>query len=192
MAEAKKQNWFMKHKVITGILAVFLLIVVVSATSSSDETNTASSDESSASNSEEPNVESNSEIAKIGTPVRDGKFEFTVNGVECGATTLGNEFFNEKAQGQFCVMDVSVKNIGNEAQLFSGSDQLVFNAAGQQYSNDSSAEIALEENDTFLEEINPGNTVEGRVVFDIPKDQKLVKAELHDSSFSNGVEVSLE
>lgn len=44
---------------------------------------------------------------------------------------------------------------------------------------------------TWYNDINPGNSVEGVVVFDIPKDQTPTTAELHDSSPSNGIKVSL-
>ena len=39
---------------------------------------------------------------KFGSKVRDGKFEFVVSGVKCGIKTVGSEYFNTKAQGQFC------------------------------------------------------------------------------------------
>lgn len=45
--------------------------------------------------------------------------------------------------------------------------------------------------DTLLNDINPGNQVTGVVVFDIPKNVKLTRLELHDSPFSGGVPVSL-
>ena len=45
--------------------------------------------------------------------------------------------------------------------------------------------------EVLFEEINPGNTVKGRVYFDVPKNAKLVKIELHDSMFSGGVDVAL-
>ena len=44
---------------------------------------------------------------------------------------------------------------------------------------------------TFLNEINPGNSAKGRLIYDVPKSVKLTKMELHDSPFSGGVEVSL-
>jgi Domain of unknown function (DUF4352) len=43
----------------------------------------------------------------------------------------------------------------------------------------------------FLEDINPGNSVNGIIVFDIPKDATIVKLELHDSAFSGGVVVNV-
>lgn len=70
----------------------------------------------------------------IGSPARDGRFEFTVSGFECGETTVGDGPFQEEAQGQFCVMDVTVENIGDESQFFSGDNQYVFNEEGTRYS----------------------------------------------------------
>lgn len=190
MAENKK-NWFVRHKILTGILILVVLGVVVSAagggtdTSNNQANNSGSSD--TASNEDKPTT------VKIGQAARDGKFEFTVTAFECGAKTLGdNEFLREEAQGQFCVMDVTVKNIGNEAQTFFTSEQKVKNAEGQEFSNDTSAEIAVAGGDAWINEINPGNTAKGKVVFDVPADATIVSAELHDSSFSNGVEVSLK
>ncbi len=43
----------------------------------------------------------------------------------------------------------------------------------------------------FLNEINPGNTVKGMLVFDMPKDAKPTSIELHDSPFSGGVTLRL-
>ena len=44
---------------------------------------------------------------------------------------------------------------------------------------------------TWLNDINPGNTVRGRIAFDMPTGDKAVQIELHDSMFSNGVIVKL-
>jgi hypothetical protein len=40
---------------------------------------------------------------------------------------------------------------------------------------------------TWLNDINPGNTVVGKIAFDMPAGAKAVKMELHDSMFSGGV-----
>jgi hypothetical protein len=61
--------------------------------------------------------------AKIGQPARDGKFEFTVQKVDCGKTSVGDQFLNKAAQGQFCLITVVVHNIGDEARMFDGSNQ---------------------------------------------------------------------
>jgi hypothetical protein len=129
---------------------------------------------------------------RLNQPARDGQFEFTVTKVECGIAEVGGEYLNKKAQGQFCLVHVTVKNIGNEARTFNDSSQHAYNAAGQKYDADGAAGIYLDsDSHAFLEDINPGNSVNGIVVFDIPKDAKIVKLELHDSSFSGGVVVNV-
>ncbi|GHJ54490.1 hypothetical protein Nm8I071_37970 [Nonomuraea sp. TT08I-71] len=131
-------------------------------------------------------------VAKIGQPARDGKFEFTVKSSKCGVAKIGTDMLGAKAQGQFCLVTVNVKNIGKESQMFDGSSQKAYAANGTEYSADGGAAIYANKNaETFLNDINPGNQVTGVVVFDIPKNVKLAKLELHDSPFSGGVTVSL-
>ncbi|MGC4835206.1 DUF4352 domain-containing protein [Micromonospora vinacea] len=130
--------------------------------------------------------------AKVGEAARDGKFEFTVKSAKCGVAKIGTDVIGAKAQGQFCLVTLNVKNIGKEAQLFDGSSQKAYAADGTEYSADTGAAIYANKNaETFLNDINPGNQVTGVVVFDIPKNVKLTKLELHDSMFSGGVDVAL-
>ncbi len=129
---------------------------------------------------------------KIGQPVRDGKFEFVVKNVKCGVRSLGDEFVGRKAQGQFCLVTLTVQNIGDESQTFSDSDQRGHDSKGREYTPDSEAGLYANENtDVWLNEINPGNKITGILVFDIPDGTKLTTLELHDSAFSGGVEVAL-
>jgi Domain of unknown function (DUF4352) len=129
--------------------------------------------------------------AAVGKPARDGKFEFIVTAKpSCTKTTVGPSEFGEKAQGVFCLVPLTIKNIGKEAQLFDGSSQKAYDPKGTEYSNDAQAEMyANDGNPTFLKEINPGNSVKGNLIFDVPKRTILKKIELHDSAFSGGVTV---
>ncbi|SNT28384.1 protein of unknown function [Asanoa hainanensis] len=130
--------------------------------------------------------------AKVGEAARDGKFEFTVKAPKCGVASVGDKYLNEQAQGQFCLVTITVKNIGDKPQTFSDSSQKAFGADDVEYSADSGAAIYANKNtETLFNEINPGNKVTGVVVFDIPKKAKLTKLELHDSPFSGGVTVQL-
>jgi hypothetical protein len=127
----------------------------------------------------------------IGTPLHDGRFEFTIAKVEPGLAKVGNNVLGKTAQGQFLLVYVTVKNIGDVAQHFDGSNQKLFDAQGQQFSADVEAAIYLDESRSFLTQINPGNGVDGIVVFDVPKDMRPAMIELHDSAFSRGVTVAL-
>ncbi|RAO19442.1 DUF4352 domain-containing protein [Micromonospora noduli] len=158
-----------------------------SDSSSDSKASSSSGDEGGAKAEEKP-----AKTAKIGQPARDGKFEFTVKSAKCGVAKIGNDMLGQKAQGQFCLITVNVKNIGKEAQMFDGSSQKAYAADGTEYSADTGAAIYANKNaETFLNDINPGNQVTGVVVFDIPKNVKLTKLELHDSMFSGGVDVTL-
>ena len=46
-------------------------------------------------------------------------------------------------------------------------------------------------NGTWLGALNPGETVYGKIAFDMPAGDKAVKIELHDSMLSDGVTVRL-
>ncbi|MDT7846998.1 DUF4352 domain-containing protein [Streptomyces justiciae] len=77
-----------------------------------------------------------------------------------------------------------MENIGTRAQTFDGSAQTLIGADDRRYSADATAAIYLEDSQSFLTQVNPGNAVDGIVVFDISLDATLVGIELHDSLFS--------
>ncbi|WP_433436009.1 DUF4352 domain-containing protein [Nonomuraea sp. CA-141351] len=129
------------------------------------------------------------EQARIGSKVRDGKFEFTVTKMDKQAR-VGDEFLGTDAQGVFLLVHVTVENIGNEAQAFTSAAQKL-HADGKEYEADAGAAIYLKDSKSLYEKINPGNSVQGVVLFDIPKDLNPETIELHDSIFSGGVRVSL-
>jgi hypothetical protein len=129
--------------------------------------------------------------ASLGAAVRDGKFEFVVQKVQCGVGEVGQDSVGKKAQGQFCLVTTSVRNIGKEARTLDASNQKAYDAAGAEYQTDSLAGLYANKNsEAFLTNINPGNQVTAMLVFDVPKGGKLTKVELHDSAFSGGVTVA--
>ena len=186
-------NWFKKHKILTVIGIIILIAIIGGAAGGGNKSNTSNTDDKGGSGVTK-SEDKPATVAKLNEVARDGKFEFVVKGVECGKTTIGtNQYLTKNAQGQFCLMTVSVKNIGNEAQGFFGTNQKLLNAQNQQYAADDTAGAYLDQNySTLFSNINPGNSVEGVIVFDIPKDQTPVNAELHDSALSSGVKVSLQ
>lgn len=128
----------------------------------------------------------------IGDPAKDGKFSFKVTKVEKGVERVGGEYLGSDAQGQYVLVHVTVKNIGDEAQLFSDSSQKLIDARGRQYDADSgTAALGLKNSNAFLNNINPGNAVSGILLFDVPKEFRIKAIELHDSAFSGGVTVAL-
>ncbi|MET8138793.1 DUF4352 domain-containing protein [Sphaerisporangium sp. NPDC005288] len=126
----------------------------------------------------------------IGKVVKDGKFAFKVTKLS-KAARVGGQFLHKDAQGVFWLVNITVKNVGDEPQTFIGDSQKVFDAKGREYSASTEAAIYLHNSKSLYEEINPGNTVHGVVLFDLPKSVRADKIELHDSMFSGGVTVVL-
>ncbi len=185
--QAKKKNWFARHKIMSVILGLIVIGVITSAAGGNKgSTNTPSGSTKQAS--------SGAKTVGIGQAAQDGKFEFTVNSFKCGDTTVGtNQYLTKTAQGEYCLMNLTVKNIGNQAQLFDASNEYVYDSSNNKLSADSTASTyANPDGSTFLNQINPGNSVTGTVAFDVAKGATIATAELHDSAFSSGVKVTLK
>lgn len=210
----KQKSWFARHKVLTAILALIVFFAIAAnlggggdegePAAAPTETSAAAvadeaTDEAADASTEEGTVEASAteepaapEQPGIGDAVRDGKFEFVVTGVEDGGTEIGSEFLSEKAQGRFHLIHLTVTNIGDEPQMMSDSNQRVKDEQGRTFEASTTAGIYLEDNDMWLKDINPGNTLSGTLVFDMPEGSTPVEIELHDSMFSGGVTVRLK
>jgi len=137
-----------------------------------------------------PPVPPKSDAAPAGTAVRDGKFEFRVTAVDPPVQTVGdNPFLQSTAQGEYILVHVSVTNIGDRPQTYFGSNQKLFDAQGKQFENDTGAEINL--HDHLAATINPGNTIDVVLAFDVAVGTVADKLQLHDSVFSGGAKVAL-
>jgi hypothetical protein len=129
--------------------------------------------------------------AGVGDRARDGKFEFVVTKVQAGKKSVGGQYLQKKAQGQFVLVSITVENIGDQPQSLLGDNQYLYDRSGRKFSADTEAAFYLDDSNSFFEEINPGNTVKGMLIFDLPENVKPERLELHDSMFSLGVEVTL-
>jgi hypothetical protein len=185
----------LKKASIAAVAAVALLATMAEASSSGDSSSETTASSAAAAEGTDTTESAPAEEAAgpgIGDEARDGKFAFTVSKIKCGVKKVGNEFLNSKAQGQFCLVTMTVKNIGEEAQSFDASSQKGQTNTGATVDADSSASLyANEDANTFFNEINPGNSLKNVVVvYDIAEDQTIDALELHDSMFSEGVIVA--
>jgi hypothetical protein len=171
-ARAKAARPFWKKPLVWIASLVVILIVAVALGGGGNETKTAAP-------------------AGIGEPAADGQFTFTVNGFECGAKKLGRAPLVAKAQGQFCIAETTVKNTGDKAAVLDAGSQYAY-IGDKQYSASSDVLMADTRAEAFfIKNINPGNGVEGVVVWDVPAGQTPDALEFHDSPFSAGVKVEL-
>ena len=176
-----------------GAVAAVVLLVIIIAVVAAVGNNSSNSGGSSASGTSIGGSSGGQPTAAtIGTPVRDGKFQFVVTRVSY-ARHVGDQYVGKSAQGRYTILHVTVKNISDQSQTLDDSTQYVYDAHGRKFDADTEADIYVNggSDNVFLNDINPGNTVHGKIAFDLPKDTKAVKAELHDSAFSDGVTVTL-
>jgi hypothetical protein len=124
-------------------------------------------------------------------PGRDGALTFTVTRVEEGGTVLGDQYGKRTAKGRFVFVRLVVENNGSEAVQFSDANQRGYDANGTMYVPDTEAAIARGGDGAYLTDLNPGTTIDGILVFDLPKGVDLTRLELHDRPDSEGVAVRL-
>ncbi|WP_052280698.1 serine/threonine-protein kinase [Nocardia vulneris] len=127
--------------------------------------------------------------AEAGTPVRDGKFEFVVSGVDSGVRRVGLQ----QAAGSFVVVTLAVRNISDEAKWFLPFGQRLFDAAGTAFDHNATATIwqVAQHSYNYSFELAPGQSATTQLVFDVPTESTPTHLELHDFVLSNGVAVRL-
>lgn len=127
--------------------------------------------------------------ASIGQEVRDGQFAFTVTSVDRSkqAGDLTNQFEIVTAQGEFLNVHMTVKNTGDHAQTFFATNQHL-KIGSNTYDANSMAALWTR---SASETINPGNSIQAVVSFDVPPGTGGGTLQLHDSAFSGGTQVTL-
>ena len=184
------KNWFKRHKILTVIGVLVLLAIIGGVAGGGSKSTNSSSNTSTKSGSTAAAT-----MPKLNQPANDGKFQFTVTSIQCGKPSVSSPdgYITKTAQGQYCLVGITANNIGDQSQTLDSSSQYLYDSSNKKYSSDSEASIDISPTDnTFYNPINPGNTVSGTVVFDIPKGVTPTTAELHDSAFSGGVKVNLQ
>lgn len=190
-------------KVVLGVIGALVLLVIIGNAVGGDEEDTSSSSTSSsrspfssdrtasAPSTAVRTTAATPTAAPAGSPVRDGKFEFQVLDMvqqETVSDPTGNPFMTTEAQGVFYVLTLSVTNIGNEARGYYGSNQKLIDTSNREYTADSAADMYMNEH---IGDINPGNSIQVKVAFDVPPGTVPSMLEVHDSMFSGGAKVSL-
>lgn len=155
------------------ILAVFLVIVIIGAIASggnTEKSNANTSDYTSASAST-PSVTATPEFTPVTGYV--GNWEVTVNGFSFqNDVSVGLLYHYESSEnGQYCLVNVTVKNIGNEAQTFlpyisfNGDTVAKILWNGYEYTR---SELFFADDTLSSEQLNPLVSATGDIIFDLP------------------------
>ena len=198
--QTDQRNWFMKHKIVTGILGIIIFFVLVGAIGGSKSSSTTSASSNSNTNTSattntttdqgQPQVKQ----AKVGDTVTDGDLGFTVQSVSI-ASTIGNSFTTKTAQGVFYVLTVKIQNNGKDTKTINASDFKVTDSQGRKFDYSTDGQLAMEETNGgtsfFLQQVQPSLSVTGKIVFDVPKDATGLKLLAQGGLFTDGVQIDL-
>jgi hypothetical protein len=192
-------------KVIAGVIAAIVVLVIVGVaavvmtlkTDVGDATVTSTPSDASAETSvagDEPGTGAEvpspeNQARGVGQPVRDGNFEFVVTGVDRTPVVTDTEFpdLQKMAEGEYLLVKMRVTNVGTEPQTFFASFNTLSDG-NSDFRSDDEAWIYL---GNTLADLNPGDSIDTAVVFDVPVGTDPESIELHDGPFSEGVTVGL-
>lgn len=201
MEQEKKK----KHKVLRGIIGIVVVLVVVGAifgnksqsndsNSSDTSSNVAESTESNSKDSESKDSKKE-QVITLGTEFTAGDWSVTVKSIDEPVTSVGKSQYikGAEAQGQFIPVTLSIKNSGKKASYFFTDNVKLKDTNGNEYAYNSDATIWGAEHGALRisEQVNPGNTLEGKIWFDVPTDAKISELTFSGSFFSRPVSVKL-
>jgi hypothetical protein len=139
-----------------------------------------------------PSATATSTVPGLNTPVTVGAFQFTAIDVKDAGTTVGSSVLTQTAQGTYLQVDLKVANTGNKAATFIVNDVKLVDAAGKTYDADPTATLyASPSNNAWVAAINPGNAIQGPVLFDVPTGTKAASIQVSDNLFSAGKTIRL-
>ena len=181
----KKWPWFLLAAILL-VLGMFACTAVVGEEAETAPGNAEGDSEAAEETAEEAPEEA--ESVGIGDTGEVGDWMVTVHGTETAAT-FSDEFFEEQAQGEFVIVEMTVENSGSEATYFDETALSLTDAEG----NSHSTSTTLIDETFFLEQINPGNQVTGQAAFDVPEGTDAVTLEVTDTwGFGYPVEIRLD
>jgi len=123
----------------------------------------------------------------LGTAVADEDLEFTITAFKCGVTV--KTYKPLTPQGQFCQVDLTIKNTGKKQAMVTDNQINLLDAAGVEYST--SSDTLTADGTIFLQDVNPGNSFKGIAYFDVPKDVTPTTAVVKGGLFSKGKSIRL-
>jgi Domain of unknown function (DUF4352)/Protein of unknown function (DUF2510) len=184
------------------LLAVLVAVVVYGVFFDNSDTISASSSPSSTSksaspttssgggwgNSTETESESPTTASGSGPQASDGGLTFAVTGVETAPSVKYQDAPVEKtAQGEYLVVHLTVSNSGDGPGTYLGTLQKL-KAGGTTYDIDDEATAYL---DGTWADLNPGDSADIAIAFDVPPETSPESLELHGDPMGAGVEVPL-
>lgn len=174
---------------------IIVVLIVISVISNLGKSGSSSSSTNNAATTANDNKQAEAKtVAKLNEPVQDGDLAFTATTVET-ATALGNQFTKKDAQGMFQIITLKIENKGKETKTVDSSMISLTDSQGRKFDRSIEGQTAkgLSQGkvDLFLQQVQPGLSVSGDIVFDIPKEATGLKLFVKGGLFGKGQEIDL-
>lgn len=150
-----------------GIIVLIVIGIIIGALSGGGDSDTTKEETNTTTETKKTE-----ETFKIGDVVKVGDMEYTIKG-KSTTDQVGPSALPTKASDTYLVLDVVLKNNGNEAVTIDSSF-FKLKRGEKTYEADSMASMSANQGengqieDSFLlQELNPDSTAEGKVVFDV-------------------------
>ncbi|RFU69870.1 DUF4352 domain-containing protein [Peribacillus saganii] len=170
-----QRNWFMRHKIMTFIVAIILIAIISSAAGGGGSDSASTSGSTPADSSSKVKEE---KVYKVNEPVVvDEKAEIVITKVEEKAQ-VGNEFISKKASdgGTLVAVQLTVKNVSEKPiGAFSTPTFKLVDEKGTEYETDidASSNYSVEtniDNSKLMSDLNPNIKVTDVQVYEISKE----------------------
>ncbi len=188
------RGWFRRHPIWTGILGFLFLVWVIGAFGGGKKTKTSENPSTTTAANQPPTETKTEEVTKIGESVQDKELAFTVVNIDT-AKTLGNQFTKSEAQGLFYIITLKIENKGSKTQMIDSLMLSLTDDQDRKYDRSIEGQTAkgLSEGkvDLFLAQVQPGLSLEGDIVFDIPANATGLQLIVKGSVFSSGKKINL-
>ncbi len=164
-----------------GIIAIVVLVIILAAIGGGGDDSADTGNSTSNSSSDKKKEEKKVETVGLGQELEVNKVFFKASEIS-RTNNIGGEY-GVNAQSSFLVVNVEVRNDRDEAITIDDSF-FKLKADGKTYDSDSSAGIYANENaDFFFTSINPGNTLKGKVVFDVSEGLENIQMQVQTGMF---------
>lgn len=155
-----------------GCILIVLFIIVVAGCSAifmsggGDDASSSSSVPAAEAEAEAP-AEDDTEPVEEEDVVAEPEVSIVADELE-RTTSIGSDGWEEEAQGEYVVVTVTVSNNSGEEINVSGDDFSLIGADGTEYGVSSDLPIT-DDTPLIYETVNPGNSVTGYILFDVPE-----------------------
>lgn len=171
-----QRNWFMKHKIITGIIVLSIIGVLGNTADKDSATTDTAKSSTTATTAKVPAEKKEQPVSKVGDVIKTDKFEITITAIQ-EKTKVGGEFLeiSPSEGGIYVTVQWQYKNISEKPiGSFSLPTITLLDKNKTKYNSDIDASIRfstdIKVDSKVLSDLNPGITVKDGSVFEVSKE----------------------